>query len=105
MSSCIAVTAGTVGVKLLALGNTALMTQLNVSVDALKAQAEALRATGASVMFLAVNGQSAGLLAVSDPIILLLPLPGEGGDGGTHDASTVSALAPTPDPPPAGGGS
>ena len=65
MSSCIAATAG---VKLLALGNTALMTQLNVSVDALKAQAEALRATGASVMFLAVNGQSAGLLAVSDPI-------------------------------------
>ena len=105
MSSCIAATAGTVGVKLLALGNTALMTQRNVSVDALKAQAEALRATEASVMFLAVNGQSAGLLAVSDPIILLLPLPGEGGDGGTHDASTVSALAPTPDPPPAGGGS
>ena len=59
---------GTVDAKQLALGNTALMTQLNVSVDALKAQAEALRATGASVMFLAVNGQSAGLLAVSDPI-------------------------------------
>jgi P-type Cu+ transporter len=59
---------GTVDGKQLALGNTALMTQLNVSVDALKAQAEALRATGASVMFLAVNGQSAGLLAVSDPI-------------------------------------
>jgi len=59
---------GTVGGKQLALGNTALMTQLNVTVDALKAHAEALRATGASVMFLAVNGQSAGLLAVSDPI-------------------------------------
>ena len=59
---------GTVGGKQLALGNTALMTQLNVAVDALKAHAEALRATGASVMFLAVNGQSAGLLAVSDPI-------------------------------------
>ena len=59
---------GTVGGKQLALGNTALMTQLNVAVDALKAHAEALRATGASVMFLAVNGQPAGLLAVSDPI-------------------------------------
>ena len=59
---------GSVGGKQLALGNTALMTQLNVPVDVLKAQAEALRATGASVMFLAVNGQSAGLLAVSDPI-------------------------------------
>ena len=59
---------GTVGGKQVALGNTALMAQLNVPVDALKAQAESLRATGASVMFLAVNGQSAGLLAVSDPI-------------------------------------
>ena len=59
---------GTVGAKQLALGNTALMAQLNVSVDALKEKAETLRATGASVMFLAVNGQPAGLLAVSDPI-------------------------------------
>ena len=59
---------GTVGGKQVALGNTALMAQLNVPVDALKAQAESLRATGASVMFLAVNGQLAGLLAVSDPI-------------------------------------
>ena len=59
---------GTVGGKQIALGNTALMAQLNVTVDALKAQAETLRATGASVMFLSVNGQSAGLLAVSDPI-------------------------------------
>ena len=59
---------GTVGGRPTALGNTALMTQLNVPVDALKAQAETLRASGASVMFLAVNGQSAGLLAVSDPI-------------------------------------
>ena len=59
---------GSVGGKALALGNTALMTQINVSVDALKGQAEALRAYGASVMFLAVDGQAAGLLAVSDPI-------------------------------------
>jgi Cu+-exporting ATPase len=59
---------GSVGAKALALGNTALMTQLGVPVEPLKAQAEALRASGASVMFLAVNGQSAGLLAVSDPI-------------------------------------
>ena len=59
---------GTVGGKALALGNTALMTQLSVPVEPLKAQAEALRAAGASVMFLAVDGHSAGLLAVSDPI-------------------------------------
>jgi Cu+-exporting ATPase len=59
---------GSVGGRQLALGNTALMTQLGVSVESLKTQAEALRAEGASVMILAVNGQPAGLLAVSDPI-------------------------------------
>ena len=52
----------------LALGNTTLMQQLGVSVDVLVPQAEALRAEGASVMHLAVDGQLAGLLAVSDPI-------------------------------------
>ena len=59
---------GHVGGKALALGNTALMTQLNIAVDALRAQAEALRAEGASVMHLAIDGQAAGLLAVSDPV-------------------------------------
>ena len=59
---------GTVGGRALALGNTTLMTQLGVPVDALGAQAEALRAEGASVMYLAVGNQPAGLLAVSDPI-------------------------------------
>ena len=59
---------GNVGGRPLALGNTALMTQLGVAVDALASQAESLRAEGASVMFLAVDGQPAGLLAVSDPI-------------------------------------
>ncbi len=59
---------GRVGGKELALGNTALMTQLNVQIEPLKVQAESLRITGASVMYLAVNGQAAGLLSVSDPI-------------------------------------
>ncbi|MET3442137.1 Cu+-exporting ATPase [Variovorax paradoxus] len=59
---------GLVGGKKLALGNTALMNQLRVPVDALKPQAEALRAKGASVMFLAADGQPVGLLAVSDPV-------------------------------------
>ena len=59
---------GKVGGHALALGNTVLMTQLNIVVEPLKAQAERLRSTGASVMFLAVDGQPAGLLAVSDPI-------------------------------------
>ena len=59
---------GQVGGHHLALGNTALMEQLKVSVQALLPQAEKLRSTGASVMHLAVDGQLVGLLAVSDPI-------------------------------------
>jgi Cu+-exporting ATPase len=59
---------GTVGGRALALGNAALMDQIKTAVDALKPQAEALRAEGASVMILAVDGQAAGLLVVSDPI-------------------------------------
>ena len=59
---------GKVGNQQLALGNTALMDDLKVVIDALKLPAEALRATGASVIFLAVDNQLAGLLSVSDPI-------------------------------------
>ncbi len=59
---------GSVAGKALALGNSALMTQLGIDTGALTAQAEALRAEGASVMHLAVDGKLAGLLAVSDPI-------------------------------------
>jgi P-type Cu+ transporter len=59
---------GIVGGKSLALGNTALMTQIGVTVSSLRAEAEALRTEGASVMHLAIDGQLAGLLAVSDPI-------------------------------------
>ena len=59
---------GSVSGKQLALGNTALMTQLGIPVESLKAQAEALRAEGASVMYLGIEKEVAGLLAVSDPI-------------------------------------
>jgi Cu+-exporting ATPase len=59
---------GTIGNRQLNLGNTALMTQVSVSVDQLKSQAETLRAEGASVMYLSTDGTLAGLLAVSDPI-------------------------------------
>ncbi len=59
---------GQVAGRRLALGNTALMTQLGVTVEQLKVQAEVLRSEGASVMFLAADGILLGLLAVSDPI-------------------------------------
>ncbi|WP_370870161.1 heavy metal translocating P-type ATPase [Hydrogenophaga sp.] len=59
---------GQVAGRQLALGNTTLMEQIGVSVSALVPQAEALRAEGASVMHLAIDGQLMGLLAVSDPV-------------------------------------
>lgn len=59
---------GQVAGQQLALGNTTLMAQLGISVDTLKTPAETLRVDGASVMYLAVDAQLAGLLAVSDPL-------------------------------------
>jgi P-type Cu+ transporter len=59
---------GVVAGRRLALGNTALMEQVGVSVGELTAVAEAWRSRGASVMHLAVDGQLFGLLAVSDPV-------------------------------------
>jgi Cu+-exporting ATPase len=44
------------------------MEQLGVNTAGLKREAEELRGRGASVMYLAVAGQFAGLLAVSDPV-------------------------------------
>ncbi|HEY4956809.1 MAG TPA: copper-translocating P-type ATPase, partial [Caldimonas sp.] len=59
---------GTLAGQAVALGNTALMKDAGVSFDAMTSQAEALREEGASVMYLAVDGQLAGLVVVSDPI-------------------------------------
>ncbi|MEO6015626.1 MAG: heavy metal translocating P-type ATPase [Polaromonas sp.] len=59
---------GQVGGRQMALGNTTLMEQTGASVAAMVSQAEALRVNGASVMYLAVDGRLAGLLAVSDPV-------------------------------------
>jgi Cu+-exporting ATPase len=50
------------------LGNTRLMESANVSADALRERAEQFRAEGASVMFLALDGALAGIVAVADPI-------------------------------------
>jgi Cu+-exporting ATPase len=52
----------------LALGNSVLMQAAGVSITALASQAEALRAEGASVVYLAADAQLAGLIAVSDPL-------------------------------------
>jgi len=59
---------GKVGGKTVSLGNTALMSADGIAVDLLKSQADELRDQGASVMYLAVDGALAGILAVSDAI-------------------------------------
>ena len=59
---------GVVDGKTLLLGNTALMDEHGVALDALREAAEQLRKAAASVMYLAVDGQLGGLLAVADPI-------------------------------------
>src|SRR3546814_7902871 len=58
---------GTVAGRRVAIGNTELMREIGVDPAPLLEQAESQRREGASVMFLAVDGVAAGLLAVTDP--------------------------------------
>jgi Cu+-exporting ATPase len=51
-----------------ALGNERLMSELSVNVQGMALRAEALRREGQTVMFVAIDGRSAGLLSVADPI-------------------------------------
>lgn len=59
---------GLVGGKKIQLGNTALMEEAGVSIRPLQYRAELLRLEGISIIYVAVDGVLAGLLAVSDPI-------------------------------------
>jgi len=59
---------GSVNGHAVALGNLALLHELRLDPGPLAARAEEMRADGQTVMFVAVDGQPAGLLAVADPI-------------------------------------
>ena len=59
---------GIVDGKKIQLGNTALMEAAGVRTKPLQERAELLRLDGISIIYLAVDGVLAGLLAVSDPI-------------------------------------
>jgi Cu+-exporting ATPase len=50
------------------LGNQAMLGDLQIEASGLVAKAESLRSEGQTVMFVAVDGQVAGLLGVADPI-------------------------------------
>jgi P-type Cu+ transporter len=59
---------GLVGARQLLVGNRTLLDQAGISTDSLQGQAQELRSTGHTVMFVAVDNRLAGLLAVTDPI-------------------------------------
>jgi Cu+-exporting ATPase len=52
----------------LALGNAKFLAELTIDIAPLAAEAERLRAEGATAVFLAVNGKPAGILAIADPV-------------------------------------
>jgi P-type Cu+ transporter len=54
--------------KRLALGNANFLSELGIDTSALASEAERLRAEGATAVFLAVNGKSAGTIAIADPV-------------------------------------
>jgi Cu+-exporting ATPase len=59
---------GTVAGKRVALGDENFLAELGIAADALKGDAETLRAGGATVVFVAVDQKLAGLLAIADPV-------------------------------------
>ncbi len=58
----------TVDGKSVALGNAMLMRELNVVTQALDSAAERARQDGATAIHVAINGRSAGVIAIADPI-------------------------------------
>ncbi|HET8774834.1 MAG TPA: heavy metal translocating P-type ATPase [Thermoanaerobaculia bacterium] len=59
---------GVVDGKRVALGNRALLEELRADARELAARAEELRGEGQTVMFVAIDGQPAGLIGVADPV-------------------------------------
>ena len=59
---------GTVDGRRVVLGNRKLLEEMGADVGVLGDRAEALRRDGQTVMFLAVDGRSAGLVSVADPV-------------------------------------
>lgn len=59
---------GSVSGRSVAIGNTRLMQEINANSDSFLTQADELRAEGATVMFMAVDGEVVTIFAVEDPI-------------------------------------
>ena len=59
---------GLVGGKRMAIGNARIMTDAGIDTKSLDGEADRLREDGATVIFIALDGALAGILAIADPI-------------------------------------
>ncbi len=59
---------GTVSGHRIVVGNAAIMREAGIGVSALAARADELRADGATAIFVAIDGNAAGVIAIADPI-------------------------------------
>jgi len=59
---------GRVGGRAVVLGNAALMAERDVALAGFAARADELRGHGATALFIAVDGQRAGIIAIEDPV-------------------------------------
>ncbi|WP_261331879.1 heavy metal translocating P-type ATPase [Maritalea mobilis] len=59
---------GKVGGRQVALGNAAMMAELDIATEVAEEAADGLRTEGKTAMFVAVGGELAGIVAVADPI-------------------------------------
>jgi Cu+-exporting ATPase len=59
---------GNVEGKRIALGNARFLSELKMETASLAAEAERLRGDGATALFVAVDGKTAGIIAIADPI-------------------------------------
>ena len=64
---------GMVERKRIALGHAKFLAELSIPVGDLAEQAEALRGSGATVIFLAINGKPAAAIAIADPVKATTP--------------------------------
>ncbi|MGH6984455.1 MAG: heavy metal translocating P-type ATPase [Stellaceae bacterium] len=64
---------GRIDGQAVAAGNTALLDSLGIASADLEARADALRHDGATIVFVAIDGHAAGLIAVADPIKATTP--------------------------------
>jgi P-type Cu+ transporter len=64
---------GRISGRLVALGNTKLMADLGVALGDLERQADALRGEGATALYLALDGNPGGIIAIADPVKATTP--------------------------------